>query len=50
VAKNLGISYQTMWLIETGRHIPGDEIKEKLSAYYGIPVSRLFYGEKVNGK
>ena len=46
VAKKLGISYTTMCRVEWGTLCPGDELKIKLSKYYGIPVGELFFADE----
>lgn len=42
VAKALGISQSTYAMYETGRRIPTDEIKIKISVYYGTSVQDIF--------
>lgn len=43
VCNATGISLSALAMYETGKRIPKDEIKVKLSKYYGIPVQDLFY-------
>lgn len=43
VAEELGISERALVGYENGERIPRDEIKIKLSDYYGEPIQRLFY-------
>lgn len=43
VAKALGISQSTYAMYETGRRIPTDEIKIKISVYYGTLVQDIFF-------
>lgn len=43
VAKALGISQSTYAMYETGRRIPTDEIKIKISVYYGTSVQDIFF-------
>ena len=39
----LGISQSTYAMYETGRRIPTDEIKIKISVYYGTSVQDIFF-------
>lgn len=43
VAKDLGIGVSTIGMYESGKRVPRDAIKEKIAAYYGIPVQDLFF-------
>lgn len=43
VARQLGISYSALCSYEYGERIPGDEVKIKLSGFYGVPIEQLFY-------
>lgn len=43
VAGKLGIAVSTLGMYETGRRVPKDEIKVKLSKLYGVPIQELFY-------
>lgn len=43
VAESLGITKAAVSQYESGQRIPSDEIKIKLSNYYGVSVQDLFY-------
>lgn len=43
VASDLGISISALTMYENGHRIPRDEIKVKLSNYYGKSVEAIFF-------
>ena len=43
VARELGISYSMLCKIEDGKRIPGDELKQRIANYYGVPMEKIFY-------
>lgn len=43
VAESLGLTRAAISQYETGQRIPSDEIKIKLSNYYGVTVQDLFF-------
>ncbi len=43
VARDNGISVSALSMYEQGNRIPRDEIKIKLSNYYGVTVQELFF-------
>lgn len=43
VAESLGIKKAAISQYESGQRIPSDEVKIKLSNYYGVTVQNLFY-------
>lgn len=43
VARQLGISYSSLCSYEYGERVPGDEVKIKLSEFYGVPIGQLFF-------
>ena len=43
VAESLGITKAAVSKYESGQRIPSDEVKIKLSNYYGVSVQDLFY-------
>lgn len=43
VAAALQISVTALALYETGKRIPRDEVKTKMSNYYGVSVQALFF-------
>lgn len=43
VAKAVNISQSALAMYEAGKRVPRDEIKSKLSDYYGESVNDLFY-------
>jgi transcriptional regulator with XRE-family HTH domain len=45
VADEMGISRQSLWLYETGRLMPRENIKKLIADYYGVSIPALFYGE-----
>ena len=42
VAKDLGISLSALCAYEDGKRLPRDEVKIKISEYYGIPGEEIF--------
>ena len=45
VAKALGISTSALFMYERGERSPRDQIKMKISRYYGLPVQEIFFAE-----
>lgn len=45
VAYSVGISVSALQMYENGKRVPRDEIKEALSAYYGVDVSDIFFAK-----
>lgn len=45
VARAVGISVSALSMYETGNRIPRDNIKIRLSAYYGQPIHKIFYNQ-----
>ena len=43
VAETLGLTRAAISQYETGQRIPSDEIKIKLSNYYGVTVQEIFF-------
>lgn len=43
IANAIGISGSTLSMYEQNKRIPRDEIKVKISKYYGVSVGDLFY-------
>ncbi len=43
VAKDIGVSISALAMYETGKRIPRDEIKVKLSKYYKTSVEDIFF-------
>lgn len=43
VAKDIGICPSTLSMYERNERIPRDEIKVRLSNYYGVSIQSLFY-------
>lgn len=43
VAQGLGISVSAVFMYERGERIPRDEIKERISEYYGVSVQDIFF-------
>ena len=43
VAKAVGISLSALTMYEIGKRVPRDEIKVRLSDYYGVSVQDLFF-------
>lgn len=43
VAESLGLTRAAISQYESGQRIPSDEIKIKLSNYYGVTVQELFF-------
>lgn len=45
VANAVGISISALGMYEQGRRIPRDEVKVRLSKFYGVPVEKIFLPE-----
>ena len=45
VAEALGISQSALCQYETDERVPRDEIKVRLSNYYGVSIQALFYAQ-----
>lgn len=43
VAKALGIALSTLAMYENNCRVPRDEIKVRISRYYGAPINELFF-------
>lgn len=43
VARAVGITPSALSMYESGERVPRDEVKERLCAYYGVPVPEVFY-------
>ena len=43
VARAVGITPTALSMYESGQRTPRDEVKEKLCAYYGVPIPEVFY-------
>ena len=43
VAKAVGVSFSALCMYETGRRVARDEVKLRLSDYYGVPVESIFF-------
>ena len=43
VAQDLGISTSALYMYESGERIPRDDVKIRISDYYGVPIQELFY-------
>ena len=43
VARAVGITPSARSMYESGERVPRDEVKERLCAYYGVPVPEVFY-------
>ncbi len=50
VAEALGLSISAVAMYENGERIPRDETKLRIAAYYGKPVSEIFFGENCHKK
>lgn len=46
VAESLGISCSTLSMYEQNNRSPRDEIKVRISKYYGVSVGDLFYSSE----
>lgn len=42
VAREVGISYAALAFYESGERNPSGSVKQKLAAYYGLPVEVIF--------
>lgn len=45
VAKSNGISVSAIQMYENGLRIPRDEIKLRLSVYYGVGIEEIFFNQ-----
>lgn len=45
VACNLNISVSALSAYENGERVPRDEVKKRISDYYGKPVQYIFYNK-----
>ena len=43
VAEDIGVSSSAIAMYESGERIPRDDIKLKISNYYGKPIGDIFY-------
>lgn len=43
LAKELGISKSAISMYERGERVPRDEVKVKISNYFGVPVELIFF-------
>ena len=43
VARAVGITPSALSMYESGERVPRDEVKERLCAYYRVPVASVFY-------
>lgn len=43
LAGKLAISPSALAMYEAGQRIPRDEIKERIAAHFGVPVSEIFF-------
>lgn len=43
VARAVGITPSALSMYESGDRVPRDEVKERLCAYYQVPVASVFY-------
>jgi DNA-binding XRE family transcriptional regulator len=48
VAKSIGISESALAMYETGKRVPRDEIKMKISKYYKKSVGSIFFEESAH--
>ena len=46
VAESVGISSSTLSMYEQNKRSPRDEIKVRISKYYGVSVGDLFYSSE----
>lgn len=43
VAREIGISYSMLCKLEDGRRVASDDMKERISKYYGVFAGDIFY-------
>lgn len=48
VANSVGISVSALSMYENGDRVPRDEVKVRLSRYYGKTVGEIFFDDKVH--
>lgn len=44
-SKEIGISQSMLAMMESGQRSGGDQTKQKIADYYGVPVGYLFFDE-----
>lgn len=50
VARYCGVAPSAYAMYETGERIPRDDVKAKLSNYFGMPVGYIFFDENAHLK
>ena len=48
VAEQLGISVSALSMYENGERIPRDNIKIRISAFYGVPIYDIFFTQSTH--
>lgn len=43
LARKVGISKSAIAMYERGERVPRDEVKIRLSGYFGVPISDIFF-------
>ena len=43
VAEDIGVCVSSIFMYERGERIPRDEIKKRISDYYGVPLQDIFF-------
>lgn len=46
VAREVGVSYQYMWMLETGKRVPSLQVLARLCDIYGIGIADLLVDQK----
>lgn len=47
VASAIGVAQSTYCAYENGDRLPSDEVKTRISAFYGVPVQDIFFNPEV---
>lgn len=45
LARKVGISKSAIAMYERGERVPRDEVKIRLSGYFGVPISDIFFAD-----
>lgn len=48
VARDLNISISALSMYERGERIPRDNIKIRISEYYGVPIYNIFFADETH--
>ncbi len=46
VAVGVKVTANAIWMYENGRRVPNDEVKVRLSDFFGVPVFDIFFKQE----